>query len=214
MWLRIHKAAWWLTPGYAAAPFRLPSDNGGCPEVQPRVILVQTLAKHIEQLVALPDDLREETISRYRRLFVACGCHTARELTSWLWTDWKTRRCPITRFLRVCGQLGLEARLAACLSLRQVEREISWFSLLARIRSLASAQDASVALKEDVELVGKSWAAIRHRLRGRGMHQPRQLDILEASASDGDGRPVWVLPETMSRWPPWLAALHRVAGVS
>ena len=89
---------------------------------------------------------------------------------------------------------------------------MSWFALLPRIRSLASAQDASVALKVDVELVGKSWAAIRRRLRGRGVHQPRQLVILEAS--DGDGRPVWVLPETMSRWPPWLAALHRVAGVS
>ena len=57
-WLRVHKAAWWLTPSYAGAPFRLPSDNGGCPEVQMRVILVQALAKHIKQSVALPDDLR------------------------------------------------------------------------------------------------------------------------------------------------------------
>ena len=90
---------------------------------QPRVILVQALAKHVEQLVALPDDLREETIARYPRLYVACGCHTARELTSWLATERKTRRCPIARFLRVCGQLGLEARLPACLSLGKVERE-------------------------------------------------------------------------------------------
>ena len=208
VWLRVHKAAWWLTPSYAAAPFRLPSENGGCPEVQPRVILVQALAKHIEQLVALPDDLREETIARYRRLCVACGCHTARELTGWLATERKTRRCPISRFLRVCGQLGLEARLPACLSLGKVERETSWYALLERIRTLASAHDASVALKADVELVGKSWAAIRRRLRGRGMHQPRQLVILEAS--EGDRRPVWLLPETMSRRPPWLAALHRV----
>ena len=66
----------------------------------------------------------------------------------------------------------------------------------------------SVALNEDVELVGKSWAAIRHRLRCRGLHQPRQMVILEAF--EGDRRPVWLLPETMSRRPPWLAALHRV----
>ena len=58
-----------------------------------------------------------------------------------------------------------------------------------------------MALKADVELVGKLWAAIRCR----GMYQPRQLVILEAS--EGDRRPVWLLPETMSRR---LAALHRV----
>ena len=72
VWLSVHKAAWWLTPSYAAAPFQLPSENGGCPEVQPRVILVQARAKHVEQLVALPDDLREDTIARYRRT-LCCG---------------------------------------------------------------------------------------------------------------------------------------------
>ena len=40
------------------------------------------------------------------------------------------------------------------------------------------------------------------------MHQPRQLVILEAS--DRDRRPVLLLPGTMSRRAPWLAALHRV----
>ena len=85
VWLRVHKAAWWLTPGNAAAPFRLPSENGGCPEV--------ALAKHIEQLVALPVDLpvRKETIARYLRLCVACGCHTARELSGWLASQWRRR---------------------------------------------------------------------------------------------------------------------------
>ena len=63
LWLRVYKAAWWLTPSYAGAPFRLPSDNGGCPEVQPWVLLLQALAKHLELLKALPDDLREETLA-------------------------------------------------------------------------------------------------------------------------------------------------------
>ena len=30
VWLRVHKAAWWLTPSYAAAPFRLPSGAQSC----------------------------------------------------------------------------------------------------------------------------------------------------------------------------------------
>ena len=73
VWLRVHKVAWWLTPSIAGAPFRLPSDKGVYPELQPRVIVVQALAKHIEQSVALHDDLREETIAPYRRLCVASG---------------------------------------------------------------------------------------------------------------------------------------------
>ena len=109
------------------------------PEVQSRVILVQVLATHIEQLEALPDDLRKETIARYRRRYAACGCHTARELTSWLATESKTQRRPIARFLRVCHQLGVEARLPACLSVGKVDREMSWFK---QIRSLGLARDA------------------------------------------------------------------------
>ena len=34
-----------------------------CPELQLRVLLVQALSKHIEQLEALPDDLREDVNS-------------------------------------------------------------------------------------------------------------------------------------------------------
>ena len=114
VWLRVHKAAWWLTPSYAAAPFLLQIENGGCPQVQPLVILVQALAKHIEPLVALPDDLLEETIAQYLRLCVACGCHTARELTSWLatealphfplltclWSAWSRGTSPCLSFIR------------------------------------------------------------------------------------------------------------------
>ena len=33
----------------------------------------------------------EETITRYQQLCVAGGCHTTRELTSWLATERKTR---------------------------------------------------------------------------------------------------------------------------
>ena len=103
---------------------------------------------------------------------VACGCHTARELTSWLATERKTRRCPIFRFLRhVTCLWSLRSKgPSPCLSFTRKgrESETSWLALLEQIRTLASAQDASVALKADVELVGKSWAAIRRCLRVRG----------------------------------------------
>jgi hypothetical protein len=70
--LRVHKAAWLLPHGYPGAPFLLPS---GCDSIgHPLVVLTQALAKHIEQLVALQDDLRMETIARYKQLCDTCGC--------------------------------------------------------------------------------------------------------------------------------------------
>jgi hypothetical protein len=44
--------------------------------------MVQALAKHIEQLVALPDALRETTIRRFKKLCDSCGCHNERELAA------------------------------------------------------------------------------------------------------------------------------------
>ena len=68
VWLQVQRAAWRLPPGYPSAPFLLPSARGGCPEAHPVVPMVQALAKHIEQLVALPDELRETTIRKYKKL--------------------------------------------------------------------------------------------------------------------------------------------------
>ncbi len=48
--------------------------------MHPVVPLVQALAKHIEQLVALPDELRATTLKKYRKLCDSCGCHNKREL--------------------------------------------------------------------------------------------------------------------------------------
>ena len=80
VWLQVHRTAWRLPTGYPSAPLMLPSEHGGCPVAHPRVLLVQALAKHIEQLVALSDDLRQDTIERYKRFCYNCGCHTARKL--------------------------------------------------------------------------------------------------------------------------------------
>jgi hypothetical protein len=44
--------------------------------------MLQALAKHIEQLVALLDGLRETTIRKYKNLCDSCGCHNERELAA------------------------------------------------------------------------------------------------------------------------------------
>jgi hypothetical protein len=62
----------------------------------------------------------------------------------------KPRRCPLVRFLRVCGQLGVQARLPACLSQRKAEREASWHFLLMHLSRRASAPDADEGFRSDV----------------------------------------------------------------
>ena len=52
-WMQVHRAAWRLTPGFASAPLVFPSDVGGCPVAHPVGPMVQALAKHVEQLLAL-----------------------------------------------------------------------------------------------------------------------------------------------------------------
>ena len=69
-WLQIQRKAWKLPPGYPSAPLAFPSACGGCAEMHPLVPMIQALAKHVEQLVALPDELRETAICKYKRLCV------------------------------------------------------------------------------------------------------------------------------------------------
>jgi hypothetical protein len=65
VWLQVHRSAWRSTPGDASAPLVLPETKGGCPVAHPRVLMIQALATHIEQLCALPDELWQTTIDRY-----------------------------------------------------------------------------------------------------------------------------------------------------
>jgi hypothetical protein len=69
--------------------------------MHPVVPLVQALAKHIEQLVALPDELRETTLKKYRQLCDSC-CHTMR--ASWQCTSPRSGARERT-LLRVCSEL-------------------------------------------------------------------------------------------------------------
>jgi hypothetical protein len=55
VWLQVHRAAWRLPPGYPSATLSFFSARGGCPETHPVEPMIPTLAKHIEQLEALPE---------------------------------------------------------------------------------------------------------------------------------------------------------------
>jgi len=155
--------------------------------------------------VALPDQLRADTIARYHRLCDSCGCHTSSELATVLAEEGSPRKCPIARFLRACGQLGMQIRLPTCLSLGKTERETSWHCLLSHLRRLASSAGANDELRQDVACVASSWGAIRRRFRRRGVRIPRQLVV----AATRNRPAAWIVPETLSRNPRWLDSLRR-----
>ncbi len=83
----------------------------------PVVLMVKALAKHVEQLVALPDELRQTCIRKFRKLCESCGCNNERELASHLAEEGRPRACPLARLFRACRQLRMEVKLPACLSL-------------------------------------------------------------------------------------------------
>jgi hypothetical protein len=129
-WLQIQRAAWKLPPGYPSAPLAFPSACGGCAEMHPLVPMIQALAKHVEQLVALPEELRETAICKYKRLCHSCGCHNERELAACLAAERRPRADPIARLIRACGQLQAQIKLPACFSLGVAGRDTSWQALL------------------------------------------------------------------------------------
>ncbi len=86
--------------------------------------MIQALAKHVEQLVALPDELLT-AICKYKRLCNSCACHNERELAAYLTAERRQRADPIARIIRACGQLQAQIKLPACFSLGVTGRDTS-----------------------------------------------------------------------------------------
>ena len=204
IWLQVHKASWRIPPSFASAPLILPSDKGGCPVDHPLVHLIQALAGHIEQLVALPDELRATTRRQYQRLCDNCGCHTAQELAAFLLAERSPRPCPIARLLRASAQLNVPIRLPVCLTLGKTERETSWFGLLQHIREKVGGLEGAQR-RLDLTLITKSWSAIRRRWRRRGVRFPRQL-VLDPQQTPA----TWLIPQQLKPNPRWLEPFRRL----
>ena len=203
VWMQVERAAWKLQGSFPSAQFRLPPDSAGTPLEHPRVVLIQALSTHVRQLVALADDLRESTISRYRQLCLSCGCLNERELARHLASETQPRRCPIARLLRACGQLGIDIKLPDCLTAGKAMREVSWYALREHVRARVAPEDELG--NRDLACVVLHWPAILRRLRGRGIHFPRQL-LLDRNEEPA----TWLLPPQMSRNPGWLSPLRRL----
>jgi hypothetical protein len=165
--------------------------------MHPVVPLVQALA--VEQLVALPDELRATTLKKYRKLCDSCGCHNERELAIHLDEERHPRSCPLARLLRACDRLGIGVLLPAYLSLGVAGRDTIWHGLRMHLKQNASASAASQELVDDVK-TAQSWTAIRRRFRRRGVRILRQLLL---------GPSFGLVPENMRRNLPWLQPLRK-----
>ena len=205
VWMQVERAAWKLQRSFPSAQFRLPSEMGGMPLEDPRVVLIQALATHVRQLVALPDSIRDATVKRYRRLCTSCGCLNERELAQYLAKepDGEFRTDPIARLLRACGQLGMHIKLPDCLSAGKAAREVSWFAFRVHLENKITAEDETG--QRDLRCVRYHWSTIRKRFRARGIHFPRQL-VLDPWA----GTAQWLIPEQMTKQPGWLKPLRRL----
>ena len=95
----------------------------------------------------------------------------ARELAAHLAEE----RRPPARLLCACGQLQMEAKLPACLSLGVAGGDTSWRSLLMHLRQKAASPEASQELISDVATVDQAWGAIRPCFRR--VRVPRQLQL-------------------------------------
>jgi hypothetical protein len=165
---------------------------------------MQALAKHVEQLVALPDELSETAICKYKWLRDSCGCHNELELAAYFAVEQRPRADPIACLIRACGQLQAQIKLPACFSLGVAGRDTRWQALLMHLRMQASAPGASQQLVEDVDAVARTWAAIRRRFRHRGVRMPRQLLL---------GSSFGLVPEIMRKKPAWLEPFRRARRV-
>ena len=110
--------------------------------------------------MALPDELLEVTIRKYRLLCESSGCHGDRELAAFLARERKPQACPLASLLRGCCQLEIEVKLPVCLSLGVAGRDTHWVTLLAHLQTTAEAPEASLQFRGDVKFLSQAWAAI------------------------------------------------------
>jgi hypothetical protein len=145
-------------------PFRstcFPSARGVCAEMHPVVLMMQALAKHVEQLVALPDELRETAICKYKLLCDRCGCHNGRELAAHLEGELQPRADQIARLIRACSSCSPDVWPTGCAhcSKDSAHMPTAWE------RILGCLEQRGIALKKTYYIVGRTYDIIcRHTM--------------------------------------------------
>ncbi|NDC79415.1 MAG: hypothetical protein EBZ67_16330, partial [Chitinophagia bacterium] len=181
IWVANVKAALTLSPGTASCIFTLPPDLGGDPIRAPRVILLQALGSHLHQLVALDDDIRRQAQSAWANLTLHLGTYVPSEMALLLRAEKFPRACPIARFLRVAGQLGVQVTLPLHLTGPIPEHE-TWEGLRRRI--LHDFEHGVPPTDAEQAMVDR-WADITRPAREAGFATPHALHRIRLRGAQG-----------------------------
>ena len=127
-WVACVKAAWRISRSTASAVFTFPEAYGGKTIRQPKVVMIQALMTHIQQLTNHDDKIFARLVFGWEKIYVNEGSNQETELGSVFSERLNPTTCPLERLLGTCGSLGIAVTLPTFITgLR--EPKPSWVSV-------------------------------------------------------------------------------------
>ena len=132
-WLQCFKKAFKLSQGTASCCLRWPAERGGKPILQPKVLLLQSLITHVQNLVKHTDHVLKMAQFEMMQLWQRTGSTIENEIGHFLLLDNPKGKCegPIEQLLLLAAELGETIRLP--ISLRIPDKGKSWFAYFQEI---------------------------------------------------------------------------------
>ena len=189
LWIRIQKAAWLLPPSCPNIFFWLPQSQAGIPVQHPKVLYLQALKQHIEQLALWDDDVLACSRLQYEHLLKKHGCSSQLQLTNALILQEGSRLCPMAALLRLSRELGMQARIPTYITGPDpIEGEtLSWFTLRQRVKEgMGSDPPRSADSNKRAQSALKNWSKAVTALK---LERPTDLPW-----KTKDREPFWKVP--------------------
>lgn len=189
LWIRIEKAAWLLPPSCPNVLFWLPQSQAGVTVQHPKVMYIQALKQHIEQLALWDDDVLACSRLTYERLLKKYGCSSQLQLTNALLLQAGSRLCPMAALLRQGRELGIQVKLPTYITGPDPtgDESLSWFTLRQRIMErMGSDPPRSADTNKKAQSALKNWIKAITALKLEG---PTDLPW-----KTKDREPIWIIP--------------------
>ena len=189
LWIRLHKLAFRLQSAFPQAPFKLPPAAGGCPLIHPRVLQLQALTQHVQQLALWEDDILAQAQLQYKTLCTLFGCHSQEELQQALSEAKSAPNCPIVRLFKLSSEFGLKVSLpTAMTSTSEPDPTLSWFALKVRVRNGAKELGDRGELTKDMKKGLEQWDLVVAGLKHMGYKNPTCMPLSSNHQSGKAGR--------------------------
>ena len=127
-WIACVKEAWHISRSTAGAVFTFPEEQGGKTVRQPKAVMIQALMTHIQQLTNHEDSILERLRFKWRQIEILEGSDQEAELGQNFCKRTKLSRCPITRLLSTCSDIGVTVTLPTAIT-GSKEAKPTWISV-------------------------------------------------------------------------------------